>query len=64
MTIYDKEGKPRTVTNLDAAIEQADLFRGLSHADKTHSASDKERQDYWEDIYQKLLALQKDNPPG
>jgi hypothetical protein len=60
MQIKDLYGDSITVTDLKAAIEQAHLFKNLSHIDPTPKmkVQDYERKQYWTDIYRKLLQLQ------
>lgn len=55
MKITDLNGLEITVTDLDKAIEQAELFKDMHHVPPV--PSDKERQAYWNDIYKKLLEL-------
>ena len=55
--IEDKNGKNLTVTNLTQAIEQADYFRNFAHTDKLFEKFDKERQAYWQDMYEKLIKI-------
>lgn len=55
MKITDLKGLQIEVTDLDKAIEQAENFKELHHVPPAES--DKERQAYWRDIYQKLLQL-------
>lgn len=55
MKITDLKGLKIEVTDLDKAIEQAEYFKDLYHVPPVES--DKERQVYWRDIYQKLLQL-------
>lgn len=55
--VEDKNGKNITVTDLTQAIEQADYFRNFAHADKIFEKFDKERQAYWKDLYEKLVAI-------
>ena len=59
MYITDKNGYRITITDLDAAIAQAENFQGLRHhhANGMQKHADDERQSYWKDIYQKLLQL-------
>jgi hypothetical protein len=57
MKITDTEGKIITVENLQLALMQADDYRHYRHADPRFSDFDDMLQTYWEDIYQKLLAL-------
>ncbi|MBG6063311.1 hypothetical protein IWX83_003121 [Flavobacterium sp. CG_9.1] len=55
--VEDKEGKIMTVTNLPEAVQQADYFRNFAHTDKLFEKFDKERQAYWQDLYEKLVAI-------
>lgn len=55
--VEDKSGKTLTVTNLTQAIQQADYFRNFAHADKLFEKFDKERQAYWQDLYEKLMKI-------
>ncbi|SDH29499.1 hypothetical protein [Mucilaginibacter gossypii] len=57
MKIIDIDGKEIAVTDLDLAIMQADDYRHYMHSDPTYKAFDERQQAYWEDVYQKLLAL-------
>ena len=66
MHIIDNCGKLIEVTDLSAAIVQAELFKGFHHEDAAPLSADKERMAYWTDIHAKLLELQSvynaDNP--
>lgn len=53
--ITDLNGLRKEVTDLDKAIEQAEYFKDAHHIPPVES--DKERQAYWRDIYEKLLHL-------
>lgn len=53
--ITDVNGLRKEVTDLDKAIEQAEYFKDAHHVPPVES--DKERQAYWRDIYEKLLQL-------
>lgn len=55
MKITDLNGFEITVTDLDKAIEQAELFKDMHHVPPV--PYDKVRQKYWTDIYKKLLEL-------
>jgi hypothetical protein len=55
MKITDLNGQEKTVTDLDKAIAQAELFKDMHHVPPV--PYDKERQQYWTDIYNKLLEL-------
>jgi hypothetical protein len=55
--IKDKNGEKVEVANLTQAIEQADYFRNFAHSDKLFEKFDKKRQAYWQDMYEKLVAI-------
>ncbi|PTT08979.1 hypothetical protein DBR27_06970 [Flavobacterium sp. HMWF030] len=55
--IEDKNGENVEVNNLNQAIKQADYFRNFSHTDKLFEKFDKKRQDYWQDMYEKLMKI-------
>jgi hypothetical protein len=57
MRIIAIDGQEIIVTDLDLAIMQADDYRHYRHTDPAYARSDQKLMDYWEDIYQKLLAL-------
>ena len=57
MKIKDIEGKIITVENLQLALLQADDYRHYRHTDPGFADFDNKQQAYWEDIYEKLLAL-------
>ncbi|MBS7565504.1 hypothetical protein KHS38_13915 [Mucilaginibacter sp. Bleaf8] len=57
MEITDLKGQRINVPDLELAILQADDYRHYRHADPAYAASDQKLQAYWEDMYQKLLAL-------
>ena len=59
MKITDKDGKVITIENLQLALMQADDYRNYRHTDPGFSAFDDNQKAYWEDIYQKLMALQQ-----
>jgi len=59
MKIKDTDGKIITVENLQLALMQADDYRHYRHTDPGFAVFDDKQQAYWEDIYQKLLALQQ-----
>lgn len=60
LIILDLYGKAITVTDLDRAVEQAEMFMCMEHENATveQQAADRERKQYWSDIYEKLLQLQ------
>jgi len=53
--IIDLDGRKKEVTDLDKAIKQAENFKDMHHIPPVES--DKERQKYWRDIYEKLIQL-------
>ena len=55
--ITDLEGCRIEVTDLDKAIKQTDFFKDCHHIPPVES--DKERQAYWGDMYEKLTVLKK-----
>lgn len=57
MQITDLKGYPIKVTDLDKAIEQTEFFKDCHHVPPVKS--DKERQAYWGDMYEKLTALKE-----
>lgn len=63
MKIMDLKGREMEVTNLPAALGEAEFYMGLAYEQQTPQAiaASKERQLYWTDIYQKLLQLQSDD---
>lgn len=57
MKITDLNGCEIEVTDLDKAIEQTEFFKDCSHVPPV--PSDKIRQQYWGDMYEKLIALKE-----
>ncbi|QIH34526.1 3-isopropylmalate dehydratase [Sphingobacterium sp. DR205] len=55
MKITDLNGCELKVTDLEKAIEQAENFKDMHHIPK--DPTDGEKQEYWNDIYNKLLEL-------
>ena len=55
--ITDLNGLRKEVTDLDKAIEQAEYFKDCHHVPPVES--DKERQAYWADMHEKLIALKE-----
>jgi len=53
--ITDLNGLQIKVTDLNEAIKEAEYFKDAHHVPPVKS--DKERQAYWQDVYQKLLQL-------
>lgn len=63
MKITDTTGREITVTNLPAAISEAEFFKDLGYEEQTPEAiaATKERQAYWTDLHNKLLQLQSEH---
>lgn len=61
MHIIDLNGKEIKITNLHAAIEQANLFVGYFHTDEQFKDFEEVQKTYWIDILQKLQELAKLN---
>ena len=59
MKVTDLNGCEIEVTDLDEAIEETEFFKDCHHVPPIES--DKERQAYWTDMYQKLLELKNNN---
>jgi hypothetical protein len=59
MKVIDINGNELTVTDLNKAIEQANMFQGFKHEDKRFEKFDDQQNRYWSDLYQKLLELKK-----
>lgn len=57
MRITDKDGKEMEVTDINKAIEMVENFVDLEHDPCTQT--DRDRQEYWQDIHQKLLSLKE-----
>ena len=57
MKITDLDGKVIEVDDLTLAIMQADDYRHYRHSCEGFELMDERQRTYWEDIYQKLLAL-------
>lgn len=55
MKIIDINGFEIEVTHLNKAIRQAKDLKDLHHVPSL--PSDKERQEYWKDLYEKLLVV-------
>jgi hypothetical protein len=60
MNIIDLNGKPIVITDLQLAILQADDYRNYQLSGSRHIAFNRKQQAYWEDVYQKLLLLEKE----
>ena len=57
MFIRDNNQQLIEVTNLKKAINQAKMFSTMYHCDTRFKELDKELQQYWKDILQKLNDL-------
>jgi hypothetical protein len=57
MHIVDMEGQVIHVTDLDAAIRQADIFRQYRHTDEKYHKLDNTLAAYWNHIYEQLVQL-------
>ncbi|AGA80296.1 hypothetical protein [Echinicola vietnamensis] len=60
MKIIDKDGKSIEITDLEAAIKQAEMFSQYKISEKA-SAFLKGRQAYWKDMLRKLKQLKEEN---
>lgn len=60
MKIRDKKGNWIEVTDLKKAIQQTGWYKKYQH--NPPAESDKERQAYWADMHEKLLALKVNKP--
>lgn len=59
MYIIDKNGKQITVTDIKAAIKQAEAFKDYRHETPGFEELDNILREYWTDMYEKLLRLQQ-----
>jgi hypothetical protein len=57
LSIIDLNGEVLVITDLEAAIRQADVFRWYRHKDERFSDFDDRRNAYWDDVYHKLLLV-------
>ena len=55
MKVKDKNGFQVQITDLNEAIEMAEFFKDCHHTPP--QPIDKERQEYWQDMYEKLLKI-------
>ena len=60
MNIIDLDGNKIEVTDLQLAIMQADDYRHYQLSGSIHIAFNRKQQAYWDDVYQKLLLLEKE----
>ena len=59
MNIIDLYGKKIEVTDLQLAILQADDYRHYTLTEPGAQEFGAKQKSYWEDVYQKLLLLEK-----
>lgn len=59
MKITDNKGCEIIVTDLNAAVKQADDFRQMKHKNEGYEILDSSLNEYWQDIYEKLMALKE-----
>lgn len=59
MFITDNKNKRIEVKELDASIQQVEVFVNLTHEDPAFITLDTELKAYWQDIQQKLLTLKE-----
>jgi len=59
MYIVDKNGAKIEVTDLEGAIQQVSAFKDMFHEDPAFEKLDATLKDYYDDIFQKLVALRK-----
>ncbi|MDV4116246.1 3-isopropylmalate dehydratase [Elizabethkingia anophelis] len=59
MKVRDKNGQWMEITDLKKAIQQTGWYKEYQHTPSVES--DKERQEHWADMHEKLLALQSRN---
>ncbi len=57
MYLTDLNGKQIEITDLEAAIEQADDYRHWHHTDVAYAELDRRLQAYWQHIYEQILTL-------
>ncbi|MCT3800765.1 3-isopropylmalate dehydratase [Elizabethkingia anophelis] len=57
MYIIDLNGVRKEITDIEKAIDQAEYFKDAHHLPPVES--DKVRQIYWTDVYNKLLQLKQ-----
>jgi hypothetical protein len=61
MKITDINDAEITVTDLNSALMQAREFVNLQHTDEEFKKLDEQQKAYWQDIVNKLEALQNGN---
>lgn len=61
MHITDLNGKKITITNLNAAIDQVNMFIGYFDSDEYFRDFEEVQKEYWRDILNKLQELAKLN---
>jgi len=63
MKITDLDGLPLTITNLEEAIAQAELFKDFKFETPGHKRLEKELTKYWTDIFDKLMKIKNGSEP-
>jgi len=58
MKVKDKNGFQIQITDLNQAIEMAEFFKDCQHTPP--QPIDKERQEYWQDMYEKLFKIKSE----
>lgn len=61
MYIIDNTGRKIEVTDLDAALKQAETFADYFHEDKAFADLDQLQKSYWLDIIEKLKQLRNNH---
>ena len=62
MQITLENGEILTVTDLDAAIEQAESFKGMRHKNNECKELDDKLNAHWSEVHEKLLELKNAKP--
>jgi hypothetical protein len=62
MKITDLNGFDLEIVDLQLAIMQADDYRHYKRLNPQNQQADEKRKAYWEDVYQKLLTIEKQRP--
>ncbi|UIR57803.1 hypothetical protein LZQ00_08275 [Sphingobacterium sp. SRCM116780] len=61
MKITDLKGHSIEVTDLNKAIKQARSYKDYYHTDPSFADFDKRQNEYWKDMYEKLITIKKMN---
>lgn len=59
MKVADLNGCLIEISNLDEAIKITKQYKEYQHEDKTYSDFDIRQKAYWEDMYEKLIAIKE-----